>query len=120
MKVVKVRRVGNSNVISIPREFEATVPRVPRCSWRSFRVAIKRTALIAMLVFLEIDSWRVEASEPELADWILSFSRGATLEAVAELVSAAMCPIWCCDGLPNGGAASWGTAEDRNLRSQPR
>jgi antitoxin component of MazEF toxin-antitoxin module len=23
MKIVKVRRVGNSNVISIPREFEA-------------------------------------------------------------------------------------------------
>lgn len=50
----------------------------------------KRTALIAMLVFLEINGWRVEASDPELADWILSFSRGATPKTVAKLVSAAM------------------------------
>jgi death-on-curing protein len=50
----------------------------------------KRTALIAMLVFLEINSWRVEASDPELADWILSFSRGATPEVVAKLVTSAM------------------------------
>jgi death-on-curing protein len=50
----------------------------------------KRTALIAMLAFLEINGWRVEASDPELADWILSFSQGATPEAVAELVTSAM------------------------------
>lgn len=50
----------------------------------------KRTALIAMLVFLEINGWRVEASDPELADWILSFSGGATPEAVAKLVSSQM------------------------------
>jgi death on curing protein len=50
----------------------------------------KRTALIAMLVFLDINGWRVEASDPELADWILSFSRGAKPEAVAEFVSSAM------------------------------
>ncbi len=50
----------------------------------------KRTALIAMLVFLEVNGWRVDASDPELADWILSFSRGATPETVAKLVSAAM------------------------------
>jgi len=50
----------------------------------------KRTALIAMLVFLELNGRRVEASDPELADWILRFSRGATPEAVAKLVSSAM------------------------------
>jgi death on curing protein len=50
----------------------------------------KRTALIAMLAFLEINGWRVEASDPELADWILSFSDGATPEAVAKLVSSRM------------------------------
>jgi death-on-curing protein len=50
----------------------------------------KRTALIAMLVFLEINGWRVEASDPELADCILSFSSGATPEAAAEFVRAAM------------------------------
>jgi death-on-curing protein len=43
----------------------------------------KRTALIAMLAFLEINGWRVEAPDPELADWILSFSAGATPEDVA-------------------------------------
>jgi death-on-curing protein len=50
----------------------------------------KRTALIAMLVFLEVNGWRVEASDPELADWILSFSQGATPEAVAKLVISTM------------------------------
>jgi death on curing protein len=50
----------------------------------------KRTALIAMLAFLEVNGWRVEASDLELADWILSFSRGATPETVAELVISAM------------------------------
>ncbi len=50
----------------------------------------KRTALIAMLAFLEVNGWRVEAWDPELADWILSFSRGATPESVAERVASAM------------------------------
>jgi death-on-curing protein len=50
----------------------------------------KRTALIVMLTFLEINGWRLEASDPELADWILSFSRGTTPEAVSEFVNAAM------------------------------
>lgn len=50
----------------------------------------KRTALIAMLAFLEINGCRVEASDPDLADWILSFSAGATPEVVAELVASAM------------------------------
>lgn len=50
----------------------------------------KRTALIAMLTFLEINGWRIEASDPELADWILSFSAGATPETVAQLLISAM------------------------------
>jgi death on curing protein len=53
----------------------------------------KRTALIAMLVFLEINGWRVEASDRVLADWILSFSAGATPETVAALVASAMLSI---------------------------
>jgi death-on-curing protein len=48
----------------------------------------KRTALVAMLTFLEINGSRVEASDRELADWILSFSAGATREQVAALVRA--------------------------------
>jgi death-on-curing protein len=50
----------------------------------------KRTALIAMLVFLEINGWGIDASDPELADWILSFSAGATPETVAQLLTSAM------------------------------
>jgi death-on-curing protein len=50
----------------------------------------KRTALIAMLTFLEINGWHIEASDPELADWILSFSTGATPEDVAKLITSAM------------------------------
>jgi death-on-curing family protein len=46
----------------------------------------KRTALIAMLVFLEINGWSVEASDPELAEWMISFSGGASPEDVARLV----------------------------------
>jgi prophage maintenance system killer protein len=50
----------------------------------------KRTALVAMLTFLEIAGWRVEATDPELADWILSFSAGAEPEDVARLVRSAL------------------------------
>lgn len=50
----------------------------------------KRTALIAMLTFLEINGWNIEASDPELADWILSFSAGATPETVAQLLISVM------------------------------
>jgi death on curing protein len=53
----------------------------------------KRTALVAMLTFLEINGIRVRASDRELADWILSFSSGATPEQVAQLVRAAGSPI---------------------------
>ena len=52
----------------------------------------KRTALIAMLVFLEINGWRVEAPDPVLAEWILSFSAGASPEDVAGLVKSTMRP----------------------------
>jgi death-on-curing family protein len=50
----------------------------------------KRTALVTMLTFLEINGFRVEASEPDLADWILSFSAGATPEDVAEILRSAL------------------------------
>lgn len=53
----------------------------------------KRVALISMLTFLEINGWRVEASDPDLADWILSFSAGTPPEDVADLVRSAMRPI---------------------------
>jgi death on curing protein len=50
----------------------------------------KRTALVAMLTFLEINGLRVAASDPELADWIISFSAGATPEDVAERLRSAL------------------------------
>jgi death-on-curing protein len=50
----------------------------------------KRTALVAMLTFLEINGFRVEASDPQLADWILSFSAGATPEDIAKLLRSAL------------------------------
>jgi death-on-curing protein len=65
----------------------------------------KRTALISMLVFLEVDGWRVEASDRELADWILSFSAGATPEEVAALVASAMREASDSSG-PDGAAAA--------------
>jgi death-on-curing protein len=43
----------------------------------------KRAALVAMLTFLEINGYRVEAPDRELADWIIGFSRGTTPEQTA-------------------------------------
>jgi len=50
----------------------------------------KRTALVAMLTFLEINGFRVEATDPELAEWILSFSAGATPADIAKLLRPAL------------------------------
>lgn len=55
--------------------------------------ANKRTALIAMLTFLEINGWQVRATDPEMAEWIISFSSAATAEQVAELVRSAVLAI---------------------------
>jgi death-on-curing protein len=52
----------------------------------------KRTALVAMLTFLEINGVEVDASDPELADWIISFSAGATTEDVAKHIRSATIP----------------------------
>lgn len=53
----------------------------------------KRTALVAMLTFLEINGLRVQTTDPKLADWILSFSAGATPEDVAKLVRSALLSV---------------------------
>jgi death-on-curing protein len=52
----------------------------------------KRTALVAMLTFLEVNGVPVEASDPELADWVLSLSAGAKPERLAARVREAMRP----------------------------
>lgn len=43
----------------------------------------KRTALIAMLAFLELNGFTIEATDRELADWIISFGAGVDADAVA-------------------------------------
>lgn len=50
----------------------------------------KRIGLIAMLTFLEINGVRVEATDRELADWILSLAAGTTPEQLAEQLRTAM------------------------------
>jgi death-on-curing protein len=53
----------------------------------------KRLALVAMLTFLEVNGSRVEAPDPELADWILSLSAGKTAEQLAELIRERLRPM---------------------------
>lgn len=60
---------------------------------QAFIDANKRLALVAMLTFLELNGYRVEALDPDLADWILSFSAGTTPRQLAPLVRDAMRPI---------------------------
>lgn len=60
---------------------------------QAFIDANKRLALVVMLTFLELNDQRVEASDPDLADWILSFSAGTTPQQLAPLVRDAMRPI---------------------------
>ncbi len=56
---------------------------------RQFIDGTKRTALVAMLTFLEINGFSVKASDRELADWILSLSAGATPDDLGEVLRSA-------------------------------
>jgi death-on-curing protein len=53
---------------------------------QSFIDGNKRTALVAMLTFLEVNGYRVRATDRELADWIFSFSRGTTPQELADTI----------------------------------
>jgi death-on-curing protein len=53
----------------------------------------KRLALIAMLTFLEINGFAVEASDLELAAWILGLSAGTTPAELAELIRERLQPL---------------------------
>jgi len=46
----------------------------------------KRLALVAMLTFLEVNGYAVDATDPELADWIIGLSAGTTPEELADLI----------------------------------
>jgi death on curing protein len=50
----------------------------------------KRLALVAMLTFLELNGYRIQASDAELADWILDLAAGTTPEQLAERIRAAL------------------------------
>jgi death on curing protein len=43
----------------------------------------KRTALIALLTFLDINGWMLDAGDAALASWILDLSRGVSAEDLA-------------------------------------
>ena len=46
----------------------------------------KRLALVSMLTFLEINGYEVNATDPELADWIIGLSAGTTPEELAGVI----------------------------------
>ena len=50
----------------------------------------KRTGLIALRTFLAINGYDVEASQEERADWMMSLSRGQTIEELAERIRAVL------------------------------
>lgn len=51
---------------------------------QSFIDGNKRTALVAMLTFLEINGFGVRASDRELADWIIGLSSGSSAERLED------------------------------------
>jgi death-on-curing protein len=53
----------------------------------------KWAALVAMLTFLEINGYRVNATDRELADWIIGFSRGGTPQEIAEAIRSRLAHI---------------------------
>jgi death-on-curing protein len=53
---------------------------------QTFIDANKRLALVAMLTFLEINGFRVHATDSELAAWILDLAAGTTPEELAEQI----------------------------------
>jgi death on curing protein len=53
----------------------------------------KRLALVTMLTFLEANGYRVDATDPELADWIIRLSADLTPEQLAEAVRPRLAPV---------------------------
>ena len=53
----------------------------------------KRLALIALLTFLQVNGFEVEASDRELAAWIIGLSAGTPPVELAELVRARVRPL---------------------------
>ena len=53
----------------------------------------KRLALVAALTVLDLNGYGVQASDPELAAWILDLATGATPEQLAERIRAVLTAI---------------------------
>ena len=53
----------------------------------------KRLALVAMLTFLEANGYRVEATDPALAGWIIDLSASLTPEHLAEAIRPRLLPL---------------------------
>lgn len=53
----------------------------------------KRLALVAMLTFLEANGYRVGATDPELAGWIIDLGDNLTPEQVAEAIRPRLRPV---------------------------
>lgn len=53
----------------------------------------KRLALVTMLTFLEVNGYRVDASDAELADWIIDLSAGLTPEQLADAIRPRLVPV---------------------------
>ncbi len=52
----------------------------------------KRTALVALLTFLELNGFTVHATDGEVADWIISFSGGVAPGIVADTFASGCDP----------------------------
>jgi death on curing protein len=52
----------------------------------------KRIALVAMLTFLEINGNGLQATDPELATWIIGLSAGSTPESLADKIRSVAQP----------------------------
>lgn len=59
---------------------------------QSFLDGNKRLALVAMLTFLEANGYRINATDPELADWIIGLSGDLTPEQLAERIRPLLSP----------------------------
>jgi death-on-curing family protein len=53
----------------------------------------KRLALVAMLTFLEANGYRVDATDPELAGWIIGLSDDLTPEQLAGAIRPRLVPV---------------------------
>ncbi len=52
----------------------------------------KRLALVAMLTFLEANGYLINATDPELADWIIELSGDLTADQLAERIGQRLIP----------------------------